>query len=166
MESEKMYDSTRDTDIHKDNIQYVWSIIKKYMQYKIDHHDDSKYMDPEKPVYDKYIPLLRKYKYGTPEYKKVREEMERDGLTHHYAANRHHPEHFEDGIAGMDLFDFLEHVVDCYASSLVSDTSFRDGLEKNAERFGYPEELLSILRHTAGKLEVMDAVSEGRDPHF
>ena len=32
-------------------------------------------MDPEKPVYDKYIPLLRKYKYGTPEYKKVREEI-------------------------------------------------------------------------------------------
>ena len=104
MESEKMYDSTRDADIHKDNIQYVWGIIKKYMQYKIDHHDDSKYMDPEKPVYDKYIPLLRKYKYGTPEYKKVREEMERDGLTHHYAVNRHHPEHFEDGIAGSLRF--------------------------------------------------------------
>ena len=152
---ELKYDSTVDTTIHQNNVKEVWEIVKMIMDEKIQDHDMSKLLPPEKECYDTYIPQLKQVQYGTEEYYAIRKKMQEEGLDHHYKVNRHHPEHFPNGISGMDLFDFLEHVIDCYAASLVSDTKFQDGLANNTKRFSYPPELVSMLEQTAKRLDYM-----------
>lgn len=148
-----MYDSTPDAYYHIYNIQWVWTnIIRPALDERFEKHDQSKLDSPEKECYDKYIPLLKKYKYGTPEYREVREAMAKEGMAHHIAVNRHHPEHFKNGISDMNLIDLVEHIVDCYAASMNSDTGFDAGMDKNAERFHYPKELLEIIHNTSSEV--------------
>lgn len=151
-----MYDSTPDTILHRENIAYVWEIFKLIMDSKIKKHDLSKLESPEKECYDKYIPLLRTAKYGTPKYNQFRKEMQEEGLDHHYACNRHHPEHFPNGIMDMDFFDFIEHVVDCYAASMVSDTSFVDGLHLNKDKYNYPDVVVQMLENMETRLTFLE----------
>ena len=151
---EHTYDSTVDTNKHQENIKWVYfTLFEPLMRSRILNHDQSKLADPEKACYDKYIPELRKNKFGSPEYKETREKMKKEGLEHHWMMNRHHPEHFGDArIQGMHLIDFVEHVLDCYASRLESDTGFSAGMEKVMQDNGYPEELKEIIRNTDREL--------------
>jgi hypothetical protein len=57
-------------------------------------HDASKLVEPEVSVFDEVSPRLRKLTYGSDEYKASLAEMG-EALAHHYAENRHHPEHGE-----------------------------------------------------------------------
>ena len=92
-----MYDSSIDAHYHIYNIQWVWAnLVRPALDVRFDVHDQSKLESPEKECYDKYIPLLKKYKYGTPEYNQVREAMRKEGMAHHIEVNRHHPEHFKN----------------------------------------------------------------------
>jgi len=69
-------------------------------------HDLSKTREPEWAVYDMFVPPLRATAYGSVEYLTLVDAMG-EGLRHHYAHNRHHPEHFANGINGMTLVDLL-----------------------------------------------------------
>lgn len=148
-----MYDSTIDARYHIYNIQWVWAnLVRPALDERFDTHDQSKLESPEKECYDKYIPLLKKYKFGTPEYNQVREAMRKDGMAHHTEVNRHHPEHFKNGISDMNLIDLIEHILDCYAASMNSDTGFDVGMQKNTERFHYPKELQEIIHNTSSEV--------------
>jgi hypothetical protein len=111
-------------------------------------HDISKLQPPEKETYDKYIPLLQEVKYGTPEYNEIKDKMAAEGTAHHYEVNRHHPEHFENGIRDMTLIDVIEMFVDWYSASKRSDTGFEEGLNNNKTRFDMPDELYQIMVNT------------------
>lgn len=159
-----MYDSTIDAQYHIYNIQWVWAnLIRPALDERFDVHDQSKLESPERECYDKYIPMLKKYKFGSKEYQDVREAMKKDGWEHHIAVNRHHPEHFKNGISDMNLIDLIEHIVDCYAASMNSDTGFDAGMDKNAERFKYPKELLEIIHNTSS--EVFKNQKPGDNPY-
>ena len=54
------------------------------------------------PKYD-----LRNMKYGDAEYEEHLKILD-SSLKHHYSANRHHPEHFKNGIMDMHLIDIIE----------------------------------------------------------
>ena len=143
------YNSAIDTLAHKENIENIGLLLILPILYKrIMIHDDSKLSDPEKPVYDKYIPILRPLKYGTPEYEQARREMENDGLRHHYEANAHHPEHFENGINDMDMCDFVEMICDWFAASLRSDATFIEGLDRNCNKYNIPPMIKNIITNT------------------
>ena len=145
------YDSTVDANIHRKNIQFVYEeIIRPALDERIENHDLSKLEDPERSCYDKYIPVLKKCKFGSPEYVAAKQAMRKEGLSHHYAVNRHHTEHFQNGVKGMNLIDLVEHIMDCYAASLVSDTPFEEGIQKVIE--GYSEDLQSIILNTAREI--------------
>lgn len=149
VKKEDYYDSTNDSLLHMLNIQNVFDlIILPELSNRAINHDSSKLEDPEKEVYDKYIPLLRTAKYGTPEYEEIRKNMYNDGLKHHYESNRHHPEHFKNGISDFTIIDLVEMICDHFAASLRSDTSFIDGLDNNAKKYKYPKELTSIITNT------------------
>jgi hypothetical protein len=76
-----------------------------------------------------------------------------EALKHHYAHNSHHPEHYEDGIAGMSLLDLVEMLCDWKAATeRHADGDLRRSIEQNQERFGYSDELRSILENTAREL--------------
>ena len=73
----------------------------------------------------------------------------KEGLDIHYANNRHHPEHFDNGIQGMNLLDLLEMICDWKAASeRHADGDVYKSIEINQERFGYSDELKIILKNT------------------
>lgn len=145
---EKPYDSTEDTMKHKNNIVKVATPILQEFEDRITHHDDSKLQTPEKPCYDKYIPMLKTAKYGTKEYYEIRAHMATEGLDHHYKVNRHHPEHFRNGCKDMNLVDLIEMLCDWKAASLLSDTSFEKGFESNCQRFHISGDVKDLLWRT------------------
>lgn len=143
-----MYDSKKDTLIHIHNIKKV---MKKFIEKFYDrtqNHDKSKLESPEKETYDTYIPLLKETQYGTKEYYEIRDKMEKEGLKHHYEVNRHHPEHFPNGINDMTLIDLVEMFSDWLAASRVSDTNFETGLLNNKKRFKMSDQLYQIFKNT------------------
>ena len=144
-----MYDSTIDANAHIKKIQFIFdNIVIPELVNRSKLHDQSKLSSPEKETYDKYIPLLQKVKYGTPEYNQIKDEMAETGVGHHYKVNRHHPEHFENGIKDMTLIDIMEMFFDWYAASLRSDTGFEKGIQMNVDRYGISDELSLILINT------------------
>lgn len=154
MENEKrdvnecMYDSAVDTSAHKAVVKRVGELLVEELNRRIAQHDLSKYDEPERSCYDKYIPMLREAKYGSKEYYEIREKMQKEGLDHHYQVNRHHPEHFKDGIRDMTIVDLVEYFIDTYSASTKSDTPYSEGVKKNADHHKLPDELVQIFINT------------------
>lgn len=112
-------------------------------------HDDSKLGDPEKTEFARVNDELEETTYGSDEYEALLDELD-EALQHHYAHNRHHPEHFADGLAGMHLVDLVEMFADwAAATERHADGDLRESIEKNQERFGYSDLLKSIFHNTA-----------------
>jgi hypothetical protein len=134
--------------------------IKELLDRSI-RHDLSKTREPERAVYDEVVPRLRAAAYGSAEHQKLVEAMG-EGLRHHHAHNRHHPEHFPDGINGMTLVDLLEMLADWKAAT--ERTSPRgdlaDSLTINRERFGIAPQLMDILANTARHFGWLPAESD------
>lgn len=73
---------------------------------------------------------------------------------HHYASNRHHPEHFSKGVDDMTLVDIVEMLCDWKAASLrQNDGNLLKSIEINAKRFGYDDQLKRIFINTAKLLD-------------
>lgn len=150
------YDSRPDTWEHIDKVRRFLANVIANLQDRADRHDKSKLVEPEVEAFDRMTPLLASLTYGTPEYKASLAELG-VALEHHYSVNSHHPEHYEDGIAGMSLLDLTEMLVDWKAASLrmrkpMPASDFIRSIALNQERFGYSDELRSILENTAREL--------------
>ena len=65
-------------------------------------------------------------------------------LDHHYARNSHHPEHYENGVNGMDLFDVLEMVCDWKAASERGEESSIN-LKAACDRFGIDAQMQEVI---------------------
>jgi hypothetical protein len=145
------YDSTPDTLWHSLRVaELMGEPIKELLDRSV-RHDLSKTREPERAVYDKFVPRLRATTYGSVEHRTLVEAMG-EGLRHHYAHNRHHAEHFANGINGMTLVDLLEMLADWKAAT--ERTSHGDGdlaasLTINRERFDIAPQLMDILENTA-----------------
>jgi hypothetical protein len=126
------------------------------VQDRMTRHDLSKMEEPELSVFDEYTPKLRDSTYGSEEYKGFLAEM-KVALDHHYASNRHHPEHFEDGVDGMTLVDLMEMLADWKAATeRHADGSLSDSLRIQKERFDLSPQLVSVLANTALELGWLD----------
>lgn len=131
-------------------------IVRKYVRMFTDaltnrgiKHDASKLEDPEVAVFTEVTPKLATLTYGSDEYNQSLKDIQ-VALNHHYASNRHHPEHFTDGIDDMTLIDIVEMLCDWKAASLRQhDGNLLKSIELNAERFGYDEQLKKIFINTA-----------------
>lgn len=76
--------------------------------------------------------------------------QERQALDYHYASNRHHPEHYAEGVDAMTLTDLVEMLVDWEAASeRRADADIIQGIGINAERFALTPQLTLILTNTA-----------------
>lgn len=143
------YDSTAETLKHSLRVgELMGQIISELVNRSV-RHDISKTQDPELSVFNEYTPKLKDTTYGSDEYKGYLVAMG-EGLRHHYAANRHHPEHFADGVDGMTLVDLVEMLADWKAATERHATgSLDESLEIQRERFGISDQLAQILRNTA-----------------
>lgn len=147
------YDSTADTLAHIDEVAGVLEKFSEMLAKRSYDHDQSKLESPEKEVFDEYTPKLRGLTYGSPEYKECLQGLG-VALQHHYAHNSHHPEHFEDGIAGMNLIDLVEMFADWAAAvKRHADGDLRKSIEINRKRFGMDTQLVRIFENTVSLFE-------------
>ena len=145
----KKYDSKKDTKKHIKRVAHYLYLCKKEIVKKAKQHDyDKIHNKVEKKLFDEYTPKLKNCTYGSDEYKTFLEGL-KEGLNIHYANNRHHPEHFENGIQGMNLLDLLEMICDWKAASeRHNDGDIYKSIEINQKRFGYSDELKTIFINT------------------
>lgn len=115
-------------------------------------HDASKLQNPEHSIFCKFMPLLDITPYGTDEYFQILAGM-KEALDHHYAVNRHHPEHFGDGINGMTLLDLIEMIVDWHISA---GDAIYESIEKNCSRFLIEPQMKAVLTNTIKQLRGED----------
>jgi hypothetical protein len=115
-------------------------------------HDQSKLESPEVEAFTEFTPKLAACTYGSEEYKSFLSAM-KPALDHHYANNRHHPEHFKRGVNDMNLLDIVEMLCDWKAASeRHNDGNIRRSIEVNALRFQMSEQLVCILENTSDLL--------------
>ena len=146
-----MYDSTEDTKEHMSTVRIYMSRLYMDLRRRMYPHDKSKLEEPEKAIFDEYTPKLATSTYGSEEYKGFLKGMG-IALEHHYANNRHHPEHFENGIKGMNLIDLCEMISDWKGATLRhTDGDILKSIEINQQRFGYTDELKQILINTVNE---------------
>jgi 16S rRNA C967 or C1407 C5-methylase (RsmB/RsmF family) len=147
------YDSRPDTYKH---IQVVQGLLGKVLRDFIrrsEEHDQSKLYTPEVEMFDEFTSKLATSTYGSDEYKSFLKALE-PALAHHYANNSHHPEHYPDGIRGMNLLDVLEMLCDWKAATLRhNDGDIRKSIEINQGRFGYSDELKQLFYNTLPLIE-------------
>lgn len=147
------YDSRPETYEHIGVVaNYLHEVVKELLDRARDH-DATKLVDPEKDTFDEYTPKLRESTFGSDDYKNNLFNM-RVALEHHYEHNRHHPEHFAQGIHEMNLIDLTEMICDWLAATKRhSDGDIRQSIEINQERFGYGDEIKRLLHNTVDVLE-------------
>ncbi len=144
----EQYDSSKDTLLH---IKRVSELLTQACQKLIDranNHDTSKLQSPEKEMFDEVTTGLQGCTYNSDEYKEFLKKLE-PALNHHYAKNSHHPQHYPDGINGMNLFDIVEMYFDWIAASeRHSDGNINKSISINKERFAMSDQLTSIFNNT------------------
>ena len=141
-----------------DTVKHI-NLVRKHLYSVIDEldkrakvHDDSKLKSPELETFVKFTPKLAGSTYGSEEYKKNLEGMQ-VALKHHYEVNSHHPEHYENGIKGMDLLDVIEMFCDWKAATeRHEDGDINKSIEINQKRFKYSDDLKNIFKNTVNVL--------------
>ena len=157
---EQVYDSTQDTKDHKNLVERYLKFLAGHLLYRGSIHDNSKLVPPEKEAFDIHTPALNKLTYGSEEYNKSLEELQ-VALSHHYSVNKHHPEYHSKGILGMNLIDINEMFADwCAATTRHADGDIFKSIDINAERFGFGEVLVAILKNTARDFNMGKGVDE------
>lgn len=144
------YDSTADTLQHSRRVAELVAPLAAALVQRGIQHDRSKTEPPEVGVFNEYTPKLKHSTYGSDEYKSFLVGMG-EGLAHHYACNRHHPEHFVRGVENMTLVDLLEMLADWKAATeRHADGDLARSLQIQKDRFGIGDQLLQVLANTAG----------------
>lgn len=128
----------------------LWLMIQE-LDRRAQQHDASKFEEPERSIYAKALPKLAGTSYGTPEYQQLMDES-KVAIEHHWAKNRHHPEHFSNGVDGMDLLDILELICDWKAATKRNKSgNIHKSIEVNIKRFNLSPQLVAILTNTVNR---------------
>ena len=148
-----MYDSKKDTLDHISKVSKFMKILMVELIERAKGHDASKLEEPEKAIFDEVTSKLNKLTYGSDEYKASLKDM-KVALDHHYSENRHHPEHFDEGMRDMNLVDLCEMMADWKAASeRHADGDILKSLDINQKRFQYSDELKQIFINTVKLFE-------------
>lgn len=140
---------TRD---HIFRVRYLLDRFAAALMQRATNHDLSKFDPIESGPLQEMQDLIDREgqaPFGSDEYKR-RTALLGPMIEHHYKHNSHHPEHYENGIAGMDLLDLVEMFFDWKAASERGEDSAM-GIRYCAQKYGIPPMLESILRNTADR---------------
>lgn len=151
MKKSNKIDSTIETNKHIAKVvkyctDFAFKLIDKALK-----HDKSKLEKFEKELFDEYTPKLKNSTYGSSEYQSFLKEL-KPALDHHYKNNSHHPEYYENGIKGMNLFDLVEMFFDWKAASeRHDDGDLIKSIDINKKRFNMSDDLVAIFKNTVEK---------------
>lgn len=130
---------------------YLWMTIQE-LDRRAQEHDRSKLDHPETETFGEFTPQLENAEYLSEEYERLLKKVE-PALEHHYAKNRHHPQHFPNGVNDMTLCDLQEMLCDWKAATQrVKNGNIRMSIEKNAKRFGLSPQLAQIMQNTVREM--------------
>lgn len=135
-------------------------------------HDESKFQSPEREGFMRMASELKlaEVKYTDPEYREILKAHGPTTIIPHYRENDHHPEFYafegealnkawvKDGtaISRMNLMALIEMLCDWKAATLrVKDGDLLGSIEHNQERFGYDDQVKSIMVNTAKELGML-----------
>lgn len=152
--SQKELATNAETLMHIQRVQYFiqMAIVELLKQGR--NHDQSKLEHPEVELFTEYTPKLADVTYGSEEYQELLAGL-KPALDHHYAKNRHHPEHFPNGVKDMNLIDLVVLICDWKAASeRHHDGNILKSIEHNAGRFELSEDLTQILKNTVEYLDM------------
>lgn len=145
------YDCTNDVKEHIARVQKWIDDFRYILDGRGRVHDASKLEPFEKACFDEWTPKLKELQFGSEEYKDALEHMG-EGLAHHYQVNSHHPEHYENGIDGMTLYELVEMVCDWMAAAEKKNQPVdMDYLQK---RFNISPQLRSIIENQFREIDV------------
>ena len=154
MEDIKIAATNNETRKHILMVNQLTHKIVSALLYRATLHDATKLIPPEVDQFTECTPLLEKQSFDDPAYKQTLQTALKDALAHHYASNRHHPEHFKNGIEDMNLIDLLEMFIDWKAASLrQKDGNLEKSIEIQRERYHLPRELVCIFRNSISLFE-------------
>jgi hypothetical protein len=145
------------TQQHRMRVRELLALAVRRLTNRGNDHDASKFNETEWPIFAEFTPMLKDLKYGSPDYHRALEGM-KPALGDHYARERHHPEHFPNGVRDMNLFDLIEMLCDWKAAGERHDPPnniFRS-IQQNMDRFKMPLGLVMLLRRTARLLWPVD----------
>lgn len=138
-----------DTVLHKKDVSDIGGPIVAELRRRLVSHDESKLMTDEKKLFENVLNDAKPAAYGTEDYNKLKQRL-KPALMLHYQANRHHPEHFIDGIHGMNLVDLMEMFIDWSAAvHRHKDDDIHKSIEINASKYDLPDALVAIFHNTA-----------------
>lgn len=155
--SDTPYDSRADTLAHSLRVGALMTDMIREAMRRAVTHDLSKTEPPEVDAFNRMTPRLAGLKYGTPEYAASLDELG-PALEHHYAANRHHPEHGDGTVNWMTLVDLMEMLADWKAATerMGGTGDLRASIAYNMQRHGVSEQLAGILLNTAERYGWID----------
>ena len=141
--------TNNDTFRHIERVRNLLNLCAIELLKRGELHDQTKLESPEVEAFTEYTPKLAECTYGSDEYKGFLEAI-KPALNHHYANNRHHPEHHKNGVNDMNLLDIVEMLCDWKAASeRHNDGNIRKSIEHNADRFGLSPKMVQVLENTA-----------------
>ncbi len=149
--SNKIDTCLKDTLFHiKEVNKNVQKAVSELIE-RANNHDNSKLENPELEIFAN-APDLSKIEYGSKEYKKSLEFV-KPALDHHFALNRHHCEHWPNGINDMSLIDLIEMLADWKAATKrQKNGNLIKSIEINSEKHNISPQLRQILENTAWEL--------------
>ena len=139
------YDCTNDVRTHQMDVHIRLGQFSQELFFRGNVHDESKLTEPEKSCYDQWKPILEVTPFGTPEYDAAVKQMG-EGLAAHFRNNSHHPEHYTNGIDGMNLFDLVEMYCDWMAVSGRKGVPL--ALDYLSKKFNLSPQLKQIIANT------------------
>lgn len=149
--------ANNETRRHIARVNELLHMIAKQLLDRGVAHDASKLVEPEAETFAVYTERLKGLDYGSDDYKQCLAEMA-PTLEHHYANNRHHPEHFPEGVTSMTLVDLVEMLCDWKAASERHNSgNILKSIEHNRGRFGIDAQLGQVLINTVNALGFVGA---------
>jgi flagellar basal body rod protein FlgC len=144
----KSHETVLETLLHIYKVQKLLSICMNKICERLIVHDKSKIFSDELEGFTKLSKDIKEIEFGSSEYVEQLSKLN-DTLEHHYKENRHHPEHFKNGIVDMNLIDVLEMTVDWMASAERSkEGNVMRSLPFQKQRFVIDDQLYQIIRNT------------------
>lgn len=138
---------------HKRMVGMYINIFVTEMVRRAIEHDFSKFSDEEAELFEKVTPILKKLTYGSQEYKDYL-AMIKPAIDHHYKENSHHPEHYENGVDGMNLMDLVEMFCDWMgAVKRHENGDIQQSIVINQKRFQMNDQLVNIFKNTVDFFE-------------
>lgn len=150
-----MADSAPDIRRHNRAVARHLKLAALNLVYRGERHDLDKLQKPDKSGWDRVSPRLD-VEFGTPAYFDHLRNNLHGILERHYEVSDHHPEHFEQGVSGMNLLNLLEFLVD--VADICKQHGTGDVLESlriSVLRFKIEPQLESVLINTLVEMDLL-----------